>query len=60
MSITITGMSTSWITMPGMAFVTAPAINAANPKAEPARPVHTNIAAPHTSLPAIMAIMREQ
>lgn len=43
-----------------MAFVNAPAINAAKPKEEPLTPVHTAIAAPHKILPMSIDRISEQ
>ena len=47
-----------WAIIPGTALVNAPARKAEIPKLPPLAPTHENIAAPHTSLPAIIAKRR--
>lgn len=51
------GIDIICIKIPGIALVKAPAINAANVKSPPVAPIQTNIAAPQTILPAIIAII---
>jgi len=58
-TITRMGMSTICTMMPGIAFRTAPAKKAENPKLLPCMPRQISIAAPHTRRPTSMAMIRE-